>query len=73
MSSLAFLLLKMITPLLAGVDAYACHNLNGFCLCELFGTAVHCLLIIVALMLGFKLYVCGFNLSTFRSQEIRRR
>jgi hypothetical protein len=30
MSSLAFLLLKMITPLLAGVDAYACHNFNGF-------------------------------------------
>ena len=30
MSSLAFLLLKMIAPLLVGVDAYACHNLNGF-------------------------------------------
>jgi hypothetical protein len=30
MSSLAFLLLKMIAPLLVDVDAYACHNLNGF-------------------------------------------
>jgi hypothetical protein len=30
MSSIAFLLLKVIAPLLMGVNAYACYNLNGF-------------------------------------------